>query len=106
MATTIETATDVARTINTGERAGFDTRRHLESPARQAREGNYQDMLIVDADAHHYETESWGDIDKYIEDPVIRHRGQANTAAGTRQGNPGALMYHAPGNQSNSGRVI
>ena len=94
--------TDVARTINTGERAGYDTRKHLEHAARQARERNYQDLLIVDADAHHYESESWPDIVKYIEDPIIRHRGQGPG----RHGNPTTLMYTNPGNQSVAGRVV
>ncbi|TME38352.1 MAG: hypothetical protein E6I75_07370, partial [Chloroflexi bacterium] len=65
MATTIDRVTDlsdIARTVVTGERAGYNTSEHLAHAARQARERNYQDLLIVDADAHHYETESWGDI--------------------------------------------
>jgi predicted TIM-barrel fold metal-dependent hydrolase len=93
---------DIARTVVTGERAGFDTRQHLEHAARQAKERNFQDLLIIDADAHHYESESWRDIVKYIEDPVLRHR-----AGGTdRGGQPTNLLVQHPGNQSNSGRVI
>jgi len=75
MATTIDRVTDlsdIARTVVTGERAGYNTTDHLAHAARQAKERNYQDLLIVDADAHHYETESWIDIVKYIEDPVLR----------------------------------
>ena len=104
MVTTVSdvTTAEVARTINTGERAGYDTRKHLEHAARQARERNYENLLIVDADAHHYETESWPDIVKYIEDPIIRHRGQGQG----RFGNPTTLMYTNPGNQSVAGRVI
>ena len=79
--TDISTA-DVARIVNTGERAGFDTRKHLEHAARQARERNFQNMLIVDADAHHYENESWPDVFKYIEDPVIRHRASGTERTG------------------------
>ena len=68
MAITTEISTaDVARIINTGERAGYDTSKHLEHAARQARERNFQNMLIVDADAHHYENESWPDVFKYID---------------------------------------
>ena len=79
MTITLDTAAgdDLARTINTGVRASFDTREHLENAARQARERNYQDLLIVDADAHHYELASWSTIVKYIEDPILRHRAQA-----------------------------
>src|SRR5919202_5031841 len=108
MATTLDQvgAQDVARTINTGERAGFDTRKHLEHAARQARERHYEKLLIVDADAHHYETESWPDIVKYIEDPIIRHRGTSGAQGGNMRGSANTLLYSAPGNQSNSGRVV
>jgi predicted TIM-barrel fold metal-dependent hydrolase len=97
-------ADEIARTINTGERAGFNTTKHLEYATRQARERNFQDILIVDVDAHHYESESWPDIVKYIEDPIVRHRGMGTS----RHGGGGAttLMYSNPGNQPVSGRVI
>src|SRR5919204_4569820 len=105
MATTVERPSDLAdltRTIVSGERAGYNTAEHLAHAARQAKERNYQDLLIIDADAHHYETESWRDIVKYIEDPVLRMR-----AGGTgRSGQSSTLMVSHPGNQSNSGRVI
>src|SRR5260370_5208860 len=105
MATTIDRVPDVAditRTVITGERAGYNTTEHLAHAKRQAIERNYQDLLIVDADSHHYETESWADIVKYIEDPVLRHRAQG----GSRSGQSSTLMVQQPGNQSNSGRVI
>jgi len=106
MATTIDRTSadlaDITRTVITGERAGYNTTEHLAHAARQAKERNYQDLLIVDADAHHYETESWNDIVKYIEDPVLRHRA---SQGGQRAGPPNLMVSH-PGNQSNSGRVI
>jgi predicted TIM-barrel fold metal-dependent hydrolase len=93
---------DLAHTIVTGERAGYNTTKHLEKATRQAIDRKYQDFLIVDCDAHHYETESWPDIVKYIEDPILRHRG-----GGTgRHGAATTLMYGAPGNQSVAGRVV
>src|SRR2546421_1692311 len=105
MATTIDRVTDVAdltRTVITGERAGYNTTEHLAHAKRQAIERKYQDLLIVDADAHHYETESWPAIVKYIEDPVLRHR----ASFGARAGQSSSLMVQHPGNQSNSGRVV
>jgi hypothetical protein len=33
----------------------YSTVQHLEHASQQARERNYQDFLIVDVDAHHYE---------------------------------------------------
>ena len=35
----------------------YSTAQHLEHASQQARERNYQDFLIVDVDAHHYESE-------------------------------------------------
>ena len=51
----------------------YSTAKHLEHAAQQARLRNYQDFLIVDVDAHHYENESYKEVFQYIESPVIRH---------------------------------
>jgi uncharacterized protein len=96
---------DIAR-INTGERAGFDTREHLAHARRQAEERNYSDILIVDADAHHYESESWPDIAKYIEDPTIRYRAFHGAAAGTAVASMRSLMPTSALDQSSSGRYL
>jgi hypothetical protein len=98
-------APDVER-VNTGERAGFETRRHLEHARRQAEERGYDDVLIVDADAHHYESESWPDIAKYIEDPTIRYRAMHGAAAGTARAAMRAVMPTSALDQSNSGRYL
>jgi hypothetical protein len=50
----------------------YSTAKDLEHAAQQARARNYQDFLIVDVDAHHYENESYQEVFKYIESPVIR----------------------------------
>jgi len=52
--------------------ARFDTSELLAHAARQARERGYADFLIVDADAHHYETECWAEITEFIDHPVRR----------------------------------
>src|SRR2546430_16203034 len=67
-------AQDTARWINSGERPGFDIPTSLAHAARQARERNFQDMLIVDVDSHHNELNLWSEMTPYIEDPVLRHR--------------------------------
>ena len=67
------------REVRVGER--MDTREVLLNASRQAQARNFDDVLIVDVDAHHYEGEAWMEIAKYIEDPAIR-----------RQANPGALI--------------
>jgi len=90
-------ATDDVRAINVGDRSGYNTTKHLAHAAQQARERNLSEVLIVDADAHHYESESWGDIVKYIEDPVLRHRAE-------RGGKP--MLSRGSGNQSGSGRIV
>ncbi len=77
----------------------FDTRTLLTNAARQAEQRRYQDFMIVDVDAHHYETDSYSEIVEFVEDPVLRHRarytkGQSLTA------NPGAA-----GVQEMAGRI-
>ncbi len=60
------------------------TRDILAHAARQARERNFDDYLIVDVDAHHFENQSWSEIVEYIPDPVIR-----DIASNFRGGGPG-----------------
>ena len=50
----------------------FDTRRLLAHAQQQAEDRKYEDFMIVDVDAHHYETSSYKEIFSYIEDPVMR----------------------------------
>src|ERR1700675_4676356 len=67
---------DTARWINHGDRTDFDVRTHLAHAAQQARERNFQDLLIVDVDAHQ-NLSSWAEVTPYIEDRVIRARAQS-----------------------------
>ncbi len=49
-----------------------DTRDQLRlEQAHRIRRG-YDDLFIVDLDAHHFETESWNDLVDFIEDPILR----------------------------------
>ena len=50
----------------------FDTKTLLAHANQQAIQRRYEDFLIVDVDAHHYETDSFAQICEYIEDPVMR----------------------------------
>ena len=90
------------RIFNTGERAGYNTRLHLENARRQAEERNFGNILIVDADAHHLnEMTYFQDIAKYIEDEVLRHE--------VFNGEAGKLMYpgfRGPQHQSVAGRLV
>jgi predicted TIM-barrel fold metal-dependent hydrolase len=54
-------------------RSSFDTRKHLHNARLQAVERGLDEILIVDVDAHHYETEAWVEIASYLEDDVLRH---------------------------------
>src|SRR5262249_33980013 len=62
----------------------YSTTQHLEHASRQARERNYQDFLIVDVDAHHYENESYNEVFAYIESPVIRRQAVESAKRGAR----------------------
>jgi predicted TIM-barrel fold metal-dependent hydrolase len=50
----------------------FDTKRLLSHAHEQSEDRRYEDFMIIDADAHHYETGSYKEIYQYIEDPVMR----------------------------------
>ena len=90
------------RIFNTGERAGYDTRFHLENAVRQAKERHLDEVLIVDADAHHLnEMTHFAQIAKYIDDEVLRHE--------VFNGEAGKLMYpgfRSPQHQSMAGRLV
>jgi uncharacterized protein len=79
----------------------YSTSKHLEHASQQARDRNYQDFLIVDVDAHHYENESYKDVFQYIESPVIR-RDAIDSAR--RPGRSGMLNSQV-GNQGIGGRI-
>ena len=49
----------------------FDTDTVLKNAARQRDQRKFDDMLIIDVDSHHYESESMREIVKYLEDPVL-----------------------------------
>ena len=51
---------------------GFNSSVHLKNAAAQGASRNYDDFMIVDVDAHHYETEAFSEIADYIDDPVLR----------------------------------
>ena len=81
----------------------FDTRIVLAHAAKQARERGYQNFPIIDVDSHHFETESFAEIVKYIEDPVLRQLLEASSIAGYR--GVGALPAGL-GYQDYGGRIM
>lgn len=50
----------------------FSTVEQLRHAAEQAVARKYREFVIVDVDTHHYENESYREVFKYIESPVIR----------------------------------
>jgi uncharacterized protein len=91
-------------TRTAGTRNGFNTRDALAHAAQQAKERGFDDVLIVDVDAHHYETESWRDIVEYIEDPVIKHN--ASMGGAPKLSGHSSLIPSQIGNQDSGGRVL
>lgn len=91
----------VGRSVRPGE--GHDTRELLRNARTQALERGLYDTLVVDVDAHHYETEAWREIADYLEDPVIKHLAQHGGVQGLT--GQASLLFTEVGNQDVSGRV-
>ena len=73
----------------------------LEHASQQARQRNYQDFLIVDVDAHHYESESYKEVFSYIENPVIKMEAMDSMSRAGRSG----FLNNQVGYQSLGGRM-
>jgi predicted TIM-barrel fold metal-dependent hydrolase len=79
----------------------YSTSKYLEHASEQARKRNYNDFLIVDVDAHHYENESYKEVFSYIDSPVNRRAAMESTKRGGRS----SMMYGQVGYQDISGRI-
>lgn len=92
-----ETLREIDRQTPTGEM--------LAHAARQSRDKGLDDVLVIDVDAHHFETSSWAQVVEYIEDPVWRHI--AKSFERPDGSNPGALSSYQPGYnfQNVAGRI-
>ncbi|MEX2453065.1 MAG: amidohydrolase family protein [Rhodospirillaceae bacterium] len=83
---------------------GTDTRDMLARAKKQAVARRYDDYLIIDVDAHQFETQSWPDIVEYIENPVIRDLAKSFQNNGRMY--PGILQSTGwPNYQHLSGRI-
>ncbi|MGX8014220.1 amidohydrolase family protein (plasmid) [Mesorhizobium sp. ORM8.1] len=78
----------------------FDTSSYLENARRQAVKRNYKDFMIVDVDAHHFETDRFAEIIEYIDDPVLRQ-----TAKSAQQSGRSFLVPTQPASQDLGGRI-
>ncbi|NQU69242.1 MAG: amidohydrolase [Rhodospirillales bacterium] len=69
---------------------GYSTDKMLKAAARMRDERGLADFPIIDADAHHYESESNREIAEFIDDEVLYHQAMSNpgllsTGRGTLQ---------------------
>ncbi len=90
--------------VNEVRNLRFDQFSSMESLAKateQARKRNYQDFLIVDVDSHHYESESYSEVFKYIESPVLRRQAIESSARGGRS----SMLGGTVGYQDIGGRI-
>lgn len=71
----------------------------LANASAQAEARGLADVFIVDADAHHYEAESWAEVVEYIPDTVQRNFGR-----NPRPGRP-SLMVPPLGTSDTGGRL-
>src|SRR5665647_2162114 len=62
----------------------LNTSRLLRNARKQADERNFDDMVIVDVDAHHYESENFKDIIPFMENDVYRQLSLAQVAKAGR----------------------
>jgi predicted TIM-barrel fold metal-dependent hydrolase len=79
----------------------LNTSRLLAHAAQQAHQRKFDDMMIVDVDAHHYENEHFRDILPFMENDVLKQLSIANTMKGGR----GTIMPTQVGYQDMGGRV-
>ena len=79
----------------------LNTSRLLAHAAQQAHQRKFDEMMIVDVDAHHYENEHIKDILPYMENDVLRQLSMAQIMKGGR----GNLMPVQVGYQDMGGRV-
>ncbi|MFM2444322.1 MAG: hypothetical protein RJB09_1508, partial [Pseudomonadota bacterium] len=75
----------------------LNTSKLLAHAAEQARERKYDDILIVDCDAHHYENENFNEILPFIENDVLRQLTLSGRAKGRNSIVPGQVGYQDMG---------
>jgi predicted TIM-barrel fold metal-dependent hydrolase len=94
----MELISDRGRRVTVEE---LNTTRLLAHAKKQAQQRKFDDMLIVDVDAHHYENECMDDILPFLENEVIRQLALASRAKGR-----GSLVPNmAVGFQDMGGRI-
>lgn len=75
----------------------LNTTKLLAHASEQARQRKYEDMLIVDCDAHHYENENMADILPYMENDVLRQLTMSGRSKGRHSIVPSQIGYQDMG---------
>ena len=78
----------------------LNTTKLLAHASQQAIKRKYDDMLIIDCDAHHYENESYGEWLDFMENDVLKQLVTAGRSFGRR-----AIVPHNIGYQDMGGRI-
>src|SRR6186997_430226 len=79
----------------------LNTSRLLAHARKQAVQRKLDDMLIVDVDAHHYESENFREFLPYMENEVFKQLALQGISKGSR----GAITVSGVGYQDMGGRV-
>ena len=79
----------------------LNTSKLLAHARKQAHQRNYDDMVIVDCDAHHYENENFDEILPFMENDVLRQLSMSSRTKGGR----GGMLPSSVGYQDMGGRV-
>ena len=80
----------------------LNTTRLLAHARKQAHKRNFDDVVIVDVDAHHYESENYDEFLPYMESDVLRQLTQSGRAKG---GARAGVVPATVGYQDMGGRV-
>ncbi|MGE5539037.1 MAG: amidohydrolase family protein [Gemmatimonas sp.] len=78
----------------------LNTTKLLAHATQQAIKRKYDDILIIDCDAHHYENESYGEWLEFMENDVLKQLVTAGRGFGRR-----AIVPHNIGYQDMGGRI-
>ena len=89
--------------IHTMDIEEADTTKILAKAAQQRDQNQFNEFLIVDADCHHYETDSLREIVEFIEDPVLKQHAKLETTIGS--GVVTSLLPPRVGEQNLAGRI-
>ncbi|AOK19277.1 amidohydrolase [Burkholderia cepacia] len=79
----------------------YHTGRHLKNARKQAEQRGLDDVLIIDVDCHHYETDNLLPIIERIEDPALRQ----SALNMYKYRGASAVLIDQPGYQDGGGRI-